>query len=447
MDPQRDIRSIFYRALERVDPYGMIKSAVRVEDSDLVISHQGKTLHEDLNTFSEIVVLGIGKASSRMGAAMEEILGDRISRGLVITKHGHAEPLDRITVREAGHPVPDEGSVSGAEPLLNLAGRADEKTLVLNLISGGGSALFSLPAPGITLADKQETTRVLLESGADIREINCIRKHLSQVKGGLFARAAYPARVINLILSDVVGDRLDTIASGIAVPDETTFAQALGIVDRLRIRQLLPAPVIARLEAGARGVIPETPKPGDHAFDRVLNVLLGDNLSACMAARDHGRTLGYRSFLLTSMLTGEAREAARFFAAIARDIRRGAPDFPRPALIVAGGETTVSIRGRGTGGRNQEMALAFLNDFHQAEDRMEGILFLSAGTDGTDGPTDAAGALAGPTVLEKARELGLDAGKYLDENDSHTFFRTAGGLFVTGPTGTNVCDIQLMIVS
>jgi hydroxypyruvate reductase len=447
MDPEQDIRSIFFRALERVDPRGMIKSAVRLEGSVLLISRQGQTLREDLSAFSEVVVLGIGKASSRMGAAMEEILGDRISQGLVITKHGHADPLDHIAVREAGHPVPDEGSVSGAEALLDLVRRADERTLIVNLISGGGSALFSLPALGVTLADKQETTRVLLESGADIREINCIRKHLSQVKGGLFARAAHPARVINLILSDVVGDRLDTIASGIAVPDETTFDQALGIVDKLRIRKLLPAPVVTRLEAGSRGEIPDTPKPGDRVFERVTNILLGNNLSACNAARDHGRALGYRSFLLTSMLTGEAREAARFFAAIARDMKRGAPDFPRPALIVAGGETTVTIRGAGRGGRNQEMALSFINDFHQTAEGMEGIWFLSAGTDGTDGPTDAAGALVGPMALDRAWELGLETGEYLDENDSYTFFQKAGGLFVTGPTGTNVCDIQLMIVS
>jgi hydroxypyruvate reductase len=446
MNPENDMRDIFSRALKRVDPYEMIINSIAVEDNTLVISHEGRTMRENLDDYREIVVLGIGKACSKMGAAVEEILGERISQGTVITKYGHAERLERIQVIEAGHPIPDENSMVGAAALYELALAADEKTLIINLVSGGGSALFSLPAEGITLGDKQETTRILLESGADVREINSIRKHISKVKGGRFAHAAFPARMINIILSDVIGDRLSTIASGIAVPDDTTYAQALDTVNKYRIRTVLPASVVGFLESGKQGKVPDTPKPGDPAFDRVLNILLGNNLAACSAARDHGKHLGYRSFLVTSMLTGEAKEAARFFAAIARNIRQSTSDFAKPALIVAGGETTVTIRGSGKGGRNQEMALSFLNDFLEFQDGMEGIYFLSAGTDGTDGPTDAAGALIGPGLLHKVRQDDLNPAKYLEKNDSYHFFQKAGGLLITGPTNTNVCDIQLLIV-
>jgi len=446
MNPENDMRAIFSRALERVDPYEMIKNSIAVEDDTLVISHNGQTLRENLNAYRDIVAIGIGKASSKMGAAVEDILKERLSGGIVVTKYGHAERLKGIQVIEAGHPIPDENSVAGAEALYRIASRADENTLIINLISGGGSSLLSLPAEGVTLGDKQETTRVLLESGADIREINCVRKHISRVKGGRFAHAAFPARMINIILSDVVGDRLDSIASGIAVPDDTTYAQAVGIVDKYRIRSVLPASVVSLLESGKAGKNPDTPKQGDPVFDRVINILLGNNLAACRAARDHGAYLGYRSFLLTSMLTGEAREAARFFAAVARDIYRCTSDFAKPALVVSGGETTVTVKGAGKGGRNQEMALSFLNDFQEAQDDMEGIHFLSAGTDGTDGPTDAAGALVGPGLLHRVRSSGLNTGAYLEKNDSYHFFQKAGGLFVTGPTNTNVCDIQLLIV-
>ncbi|MCK9264301.1 MAG: glycerate kinase [Deltaproteobacteria bacterium] len=446
MNPENDIRSIFSHAIRRVDPYEMIIRSISVENDTLVISHGAGTAREDLSSYRDIMVLGIGKASSKMGLAMEEILGERISRGAVVTKYGYTEPLKRIRVMQAGHPIPDGNSVAGAKILFDLASGADEKSLIINLVSGGGSALFSLPSKGISLEDKQAATKVLLESGADIGEINSIRKHLSRVKGGRFARTAFPARMINLILSDVVGDRLDTIASGIAVPDDTTYAQALDIVNRYHIRDRLPKSVVGYLESGKKGEIPDTPKQGDPVFGRVLNVLLGNNLAACSAARDHGASLGYRAVLLTSTLTGEAREAAKFFAAMARDIRRGTADFAKPALILAGGETTVTIRGPGKGGRNQEMALSFLNEFSGNQTGLEGIYFLSAGTDGTDGPTDAAGALIGPGLPHEAARLGLNPGAYLENNDSYHFFKKAEGLFITGPTNTNVCDIQLMIV-
>ncbi|HQI00609.1 MAG TPA: glycerate-2-kinase family protein, partial [Deltaproteobacteria bacterium] len=323
MNPREDLRSIFNKALMKVDPFSMIRERMKIHGDALEITGETKTLTIELEAYPKVLVTGIGKASAKMAAAAGQVLGDRITGGAVITKHGQGQQLERIKVLEAGHPIPDENSVSGAQELHSMAGLADEKTLMINLISGGGSALFSLPREGITLAHLQETTKTLLGCGADIREINCIRKHLSQVKGGGFARTAFPARMINLILSDVMGDRLDTIASGITVPDATTFGQALAVVEKYGIAEKLPSPVIEVLRAGGKGLIPETPKPGDPVFNEVENIILGNNTAACRGAVEHARELGYHACFLTSSLTGEAREMARVFSAMARDIRRG----------------------------------------------------------------------------------------------------------------------------
>lgn len=446
MNPSEDLRSIFLKAVERVDPYLMITGNISVEAGLLVIRHEGQELREDLSFYRDIVVLGIGKASTRMGKAMEEVLGDRLTKGVVITKYGHAEGLSRMDVLEAGHPVPDDKSIDGARLLHGIADDADGKTLIINLVSGGGSALFTLPREGISLQDIQEMTRLLLESGADIREINCLRKHISLVKGGHFARISFPARTINIILSDVVGDRLDTIASGITVPDSTTYAQALDILEKYRIDDKVPHSITATIQSGIEGRIPDTPKEGDPVFSKVTNVLLGNNLAACRAARSACEKLGYKAHVLTSSLTGEAREIARFFSSLARDLDQGISDFSRPALLIAGGETTVTIRGPGKGGRNQEMALAFLVDLMVNYPFPENISFLSAGTDGNDGPTDAAGAIIDKALVERVRSLGIDPAEYLENNDAYHFFERTGALFKTGPTGTNVCDIQLLAV-
>ncbi|HNS90214.1 MAG TPA: glycerate kinase [Deltaproteobacteria bacterium] len=446
MNPPGDLRSIFLAAVESVDPYLMITGNVSVEGGYLVIRHEGRTVREELSAYREIVVLGIGKASARMGRAMEEILGGRLARGTLITKYGHAERLSRIEVLEAGHPIPDQSSVDGARVLHRIASEADGRTLIINLLSGGGSALLTLPLDGVSLHDIQEMTRLLLESGADITEINCLRKHLSQVKGGHFARASFPARTISLILSDVVGDRLDTIASGISVADNTTYAQARDILDKYRIQDRIPQSIARIIQSGIEGRIPDTPKEGDPVFANVTNVLLGNNLAACRAARSAGEKLGYRPHILTSTLTGEAREIARFFASMARDLDRGVSDFTRPALLITGGETTVTIRGSGKGGRNQEMALAFLTDFMDNDRLQHDIAFLSAGTDGNDGPTDAAGAVVDIALMKRVKAEGLNPAEYLADNDAYHFFERTGALLKTGPTGTNVCDIQLLAV-
>ncbi|MGC9325089.1 MAG: glycerate kinase type-2 family protein [Desulfomonilia bacterium] len=446
MNLAKDLEEIFLTALERVDPYKMIVENISIRGNSLVIQEEGKIAEEDLGHYSRIIVLGIGKASAKMGMAMEDIFGDKISEGMVITKYGHGENLSRIHVTEAAHPIPDKNSVGGAQILYQIASEANENTLIINLVSGGGSALFTLPQKGISLEDIQSLTRILLESGADIKEINCLRKHISQVKGGHFARISYPARMINIILSDVVGDRLDTIASGITVPDDTTFAQAQSILKKYRIEEKIPPSISDLISRGIAGSVADTPKQGDPVFSKVSNILLGNNLAACRAARSHAQGLGYNPYILTSSLTGEAREIARFFTALARDVDQEMCDFTKPALLIAGGETTVTIRGTGKGGRNQEMVLAFLIDMLENYPSCENIAFLSGGTDGNDGPTDAAGAYMTADLVYKVEDLGLSVQEFLDNNDSYHLFEKTGNLLMTGPTNTNVCDIQLLAV-
>jgi hydroxypyruvate reductase len=454
-EPQfQTLKSIFEAALSRIDPYGMIKDRMRLEGERLVVELEAQRYEADLSRFARILVLGCGKASARMAKAVEEILGDRISGGLVCTKYGHTEELARIEQAEAAHPVPDEAGVAAAARIAELARGADEKTLVVNLISGGGSAL--LPAPmrypdggrevRLTLAHKQDVTRALLACGADIREINCIRKHLSELKGGRFLRLLAPATSVSLILSDVVGDRLDTIASGITSEDESTYAQALGIVRRYGIEKAIPPEALRALELGAAGEISETPKPGDPALARATNLLIGTNHAALLAACDRARELGYNVAPLTCLLTGEAREVARFLSGIGQDVRRTGMLVQRPACVILGGETVVTLTGDGKGGRNQEMALAFLAEMECDPEQGRSIAFLSASTDGTDGPTDAAGAYASPGMLARAREAGLSTGDALRANDSYHFFEAIGGLYKTGPTRTNVCDLHMLLV-
>ncbi len=473
-DPQfKTLRVIFEAALLRIDPYGMIKDRVRLEGipgqpgSRLVIEFEAARHEVELARFSRILVLGCGKASARMAKAVEEILGAGQAEGqsegqsqglpwggLVCTKYGHTEALARIEQAEAAHPVPDEAGVQAARRIAGLARAAGADTLVLNLISGGGSAL--LPAPMsyqdqgrevvLTLAHKQAVTRALLACGADIREINCVRKHLSELKGGRFLRLLAPATSVSLILSDVVGDRLDTIASGITSADESTYAEALGIVRGYGVQGLIPAEALRALELGAAGKLDETPKPGDPALSSATNLLIGTNHAALLAACDKARELGLNVAPLTCLLTGEAREVARFLSGIGQDVRRTGMLVARPACVILGGETVVTLVGEGKGGRNQEMALAFLAEMERDPEGGRGVAFLSASTDGTDGPTDAAGAYASPEMLRRARQAGLSTAAALKANDSYHFFEAIGGLYKTGPTRTNVCDLHLLLV-
>ena len=432
-------RAIFDAGVAAADPGRCIHQTLAVTGDEL---HCG-SLRFPLDTISSLRLVGAGKATAAMAAAAEAILGDRIDCGAINTKYGHALPLARVETFEAGHPVPDEAGVAGARHQLELLAGLDPDALVLGLFSGGGSALLPAPADGLTLAEKQETTRLLLACGATIDEINALRKHLSAIKGGLLARVATPARVVALMLSDVIGDPLDTIASGPTHPDSTTFGDCLAIVDRYDLRHQLPAPVRQHLKAGARGKHPETPKPGDPCFTRAKSLVIGNSRLAIDAAANQASALGYEVCVLTSRLQGEARHAATALVSIAQETAETNRPIARPACLIAGGETTVTLRSDGKGGRNQELALAASLQL----DGWSAITLLSGGTDGTDGPTDAAGALADGQTLSRARAQGLDAHAFLDRHDSYPFFAALDDLVITGPTGTNVMDLQIVLIA
>ena len=432
-------RAIFDAGVAAADPGRCVHQALAVTGDALRCG----PLRFPLDTISSLRLVGAGKATAAMAAAAEAILGDRIEYGAINTKYGHALPLARVETFEAGHPVPDEAGVAGARRQLELLTDLAPDALVLGLFSGGGSALLPAPAEGLTLAEKQETTRLLLACGATIDEINALRKHLSAIKGGLLARAAAPARVVALMLSDVIGDPLDTIASGPTHPDTTTFGDCLAIVDRYDLRGQLSSPVRQHLEAGARGEQPETPKPGDPCFARAESLVIGNSRLAIDAAAHKASALGYKVLVLTSRLQGEARQAAAALVSIAQETAETNRPIARSACLIAGGETTVTLRNNGKGGRNQELALA-------AALQLEGwpaITLLSGGTDGTDGPTDAAGALADGQTLSRARAQGLDARAFLDRHDSYPFFAALDDLVITGPTGTNVMDLQIVLIA
>lgn len=392
-------------------------------------------LHAD-HHYARVLVLGCGKASGAMARAAEEVLGDRIAEGFVVVKDGYTVPLRRVTLAEAGHPVPDERGLAASARLLELARSAREEDLVLLLVSGGGSALTPAPAPLVTLAEKQQVTRLLLAAGATIGELNAVRKHISQLKGGQLASAAWPAWVLTLALSDVIGDPLDVIASGPTAPDPTTFATALEVLQRRGVRAAAPESVIRRLEAGRGGEIEETPKPGDRVFSRVTNLVIGNNALITDAAVAAAQRLGYRPHFLTRELQGEARQVARELVERARALEP-------PACLVAGGETTVTVKGRGKGGRCQEFALAAALQLRPDD----GLTVFAAGTDGTDGSTDAAGAIVDDGTVGRGRAAGADAERALGDNDAHGFLHASGDLLMSGPTNTNLLDLYLILRS
>jgi hydroxypyruvate reductase len=429
---------IFGAAVQAVDPAAAIHRHMKREGARLTIG--GEVL--DLAAVRQIVVIGLGKAGASMAVAVEEILGERIQRGVVVTKYGHVQPMKIIRLHEAGHPVPDEAGIAGAQAILDCVKGLGPEDLVLVLISGGGSALTPAPVGGISLAEKQALTKALLACGADIREMNILRKHISRIKGGQLARAAQPAQVRTLILSDIVGDPLDAIASGPTVPDPTTYADALGILDKYRIRQEIPAEIRTHLEAGAAGKVSETPKPTDPLFARVKSLMVASNIQALEAAKAEAQRLGLRAMILSSFVEGETRDVARMHAALALEVRASGNPVTPPVCFITGGETTVTLKGKGKGGRNQEFALAAALDIAGLRD----VVVLSAGTDGTDGPTDAAGAIADGDTLERAVAAGLKPRAALDGNDAYPFFERLSDLIITGPTRTNVMDVRLVLV-
>ena len=424
-------------AIKSAEPAAAVRS--HVHRSGDILDVDGRRY--DLSEYRSVFVIGAGKAVGPMAEAIEGILGDRIVAGVICVKYGYTAATSCIEVEQAGHPIPDERAVRATERMIALVESAGQSDLVICLISGGGSALMVAPAPGITLVDKRWLTNALLRSGATINEMNVVRKHLSQTKGGGLARLSAPSTVISLILSDVLGDPLDVIASGPTVPDSSTFADALEIIQRYDLTGDLPASIATRLRDGLEGKIAETPKSDDVLFARTQNVVVASNQRAVRAAVEQARRDGLAALLLSTYVEGEAREVARVFTAIAREIIESNNPVPRPCAVVAGGETTVTVRGQGRGGRNQEFALAAA--IYLAG--LEGVTIMAFATDGNDGSTNAAGALVDGTTLARATTLGLDPRQALADNDSHTFFQRLDDLIVTGPTNTNVDDLYVII--
>ncbi len=434
---------IMNEAIKAVDPIIAIKNKLLLEGDYISIKNSyGRERMFNLGDFDKIFVVGAGKAAAAMAKSVEDILGDRITAGIISVKYGYTETLKRVKIIEAGHPIPDENSVRGTKEILSLLNETDIRTLIIYLISGGGSALLPLPAGNIMLKDKIEVTELLLRCGADIIEINSIRKHLSGIKGGQLARAAYPATVLTLIVSDVIGDRLDTIASGPTVPDETTFSDAAYVFEKYNLWDKIPIVVSERIKSGLSNEIVDTPKKGDEVFENVYNYIVVSNIHALKAAKYSAEALGLNALILSSSIQGETRDVARVHAAIAREIRTTGNPLPSPACIITGGETTVTIKGKGKGGRNQEFALAAAIDI----DDLKNTVILSVDSDGTDGLTDAAGGIVDGDSLKRASELGLDPLVYLDSNDSYNFLKEIDSLIITGPTNTNVMDIRLILV-
>ena len=434
--PKDLLIDIFQSALRAVDPY---RATARHVDEIISIYEKGLYKH--------LVIIGFGKAVSPMVRAINDEMGQWITEGVAITKYGHTTETERdcrIRIYEAGHPLPDENGLRATEEIIKLLKVFDERTLAVCLISGGGSALLVAPYNGISPAEKVRTTDLLLKAGADIDELNTVRKHLSRVKGGRLAEAAFPGTITSLILSDVISDRLDVIASGPTAPDRTTYSEALKVIEKYRLEPEIPPKVIDVLKKGVQGLIAETPKEGDPVFQKVYNRIIGSNRDALEAARTRAVALGYESEIISTELTGEAREAGRWLAKKAVETK-GALGMRsgRKICLLSGGETTVTVKGPGKGGRNMELALSFAREVAD----IPGIILLSAGTDGTDGPTDAAGAIVDGQTTARARARGIDPIDYLNNNDSYHFFNQLEELFITGPTQTNVMDIQIMLLN
>jgi glycerate 2-kinase len=424
---------ILSAALEAVDPYAAVSRALAREGDKLLID--GRTY--DLTSIPRVIAVGAGKAAGPMSQAVEDILGDRLADGAINVKRGHAAATRVIQVCQAGHPIPDQAGLEGTLAIVRLLQAAGPDDLVLCLISGGGSALLQFPSDGISLEDIQRLTGGMLRAGATINELNAVRKHLSQVSGGGLARLAQPSPVVTLLLSDVVGNPFDVVASGPTVPDTTTFEDARLVLERFGLWDAVSESIRARLEAGCRGELAETPKPDDPLFESVHNVLVASNRLAAEAAMRQAQRSGFHSLLLSTYVEGEAREVAKVCAALAHEVHASGQPLRRPCCLIMGGETTVTVRGQGRGGRNQELALS-------AAQRIAGlpdVLVVALATDGNDGPTDAAGAMTDGSTIERAGRIGLDPYAALADNDAYVFFERLGDLLLTGPTNTNVNDL------
>jgi glycerate 2-kinase len=428
---------LFNAAVDAVRPHNLIYNNVRREGDNLII----KDKKIDLSTVKNLYVIGAGKATALMAQAVEELLEDKITKGIIIVKYGHACPLKKIITREAGHPIPDAQGVKATEELLNLVSSLEKNDLVICLISGGGSSLLTDLPQGSNLEDLKQLFDLLLKSGANIQEMNVVRKHISKVKGGNLAKSIYPAQLVSLILSDVVGDPLDVIASGPTVPDSSTFQEAIAVLKKYKLEDQINLKIKNLLERGEKGEISETPKQGDSIFSNTFNIIVGSNQIAIHAAAEKAKSLGLNPEIVSSEIEGEAKSVATELVSVAKKIS-SEKSLKKPVCLLMGGETTVTITGNGKGGRNQELALAAAIALQNSE----GITILSGGTDGNDGPTDAAGAVVNSYTYANALKNNLNPNEYLDKNDSYHFFEREKGLLMTGPTLTNVMDIMIAII-
>lgn len=433
---RKDALKIFCAGLRAVEPDVCMPKHIHLAGNLLKI---GKRCY-DLNTCKDIYVIGFGKASGFMAMTLERLLMNRIMAGIVNVRYGYGAPCKIIKVNEAGHPIPDKMSIQGTKDIIHLLERVKENDLVFCLISGGGSALFELPCDSITLEEIQELIGLLLKSGASIDELNAIRKHTSKVKGGRFVKMC-KGEVVSLILSDVVNDPLDTIASGPTAPDYTTFSDCERILIKYDLFQKIPKSIREYIQSGLDGKVEETPKVTDKIFDKVYHVIIGNSRMALSASYLKASELGYNTCVLSSYIKGEAKEVAKVFGALAKEIRFEKAFMKRPACIIAGGETTVTVKGNGLGGRNLEFILSAAIEI----DSLENMVIFSAGTDGTDGNTDAAGAIADGYTVMRAKKIHMSPEAYLNNNDSYSFFKNLDNLVVTGPTKTNVMDIILLL--
>jgi hydroxypyruvate reductase len=431
--------AIFNAAVAAVQPSCLLRKNIQLENDKLYLHEQCFSLEETGN----IYVIGAGKASAAMAMEAEKILGEIIAKGAVVTKYGHGLPLQKIKCIEAGHPLPDENSVQAGNEIMAIATEAGKKDIVIALISGGASSLLADYPPGTSLKEVQELFDLLLRCGATINEMNIVRKHLSLIKGGQLAKATYPATLVSLILSDVIGNPLDIIASGPTVADTSSFKDAYAVLNKYQLITKVRPAINAWMQKGLKGEIADTPKPGEYYFERTHNHLIGTNRIALEAAANKAKALGFATFIITNKLSGEANEEAKKLVDYLSLYRNA-----KPACILMGGETTVTVKGKGKGGRNQQFALAALQELINHNTGANRVpLILSAGTDGTDGPTEATGALVDADTIKKTSELGLDVSSFLNNNDAYHFFAKAGGHIITGPTQTNVMDIVIALVS
>jgi len=428
---------IFLAGVDRVLPDRLINRELALNEN---ILHIGQ-LRFSLEVIENIYVIGAGKASALMAAEVEKILGSRIANGHIVVKYGHSSNLRYINVSEAGHPVPDSQGFKATEEILKIADKANEKDLVICLFSGGGSALLTDFPEGSSPDEMIVLNNLLVNSGASIHEINAVRKHLSVVKGGQLARRVSPATLVSLILSDVPGDPLDVIASGPTTPDPTNFQQALNVLEKFSLSESIPAGILNYLKEGADGTRPDTPKPDDSAFEKTHNLLIGNNRLALEAAKLKALEFNVNPVIIDDQLQGDVNTVAEYIVETSKKFKDNKNEV-KPVCLLFGGEPTVKMTGKGVGGRNQHLALlcALLLQNHPE------ITILSAGTDGTDGPTNAAGAVVDSDTVKDALSKNIDAVKYISEFDSYNFFNKIDGHIITGPTRTNVMDVIIVLI-